>query len=64
VHQAQLETGLPRGQLEARQRVDGGHVGTQPADVAGELLHRERRRPGRLELIEVRDEFCDRRASQ
>jgi hypothetical protein len=64
VEQPQLETGLPRGQLQARQRVDGGHVGTQRADVAGELLHRETRRPEGPELIAADDEFCDRRASQ
>jgi hypothetical protein len=64
VHEAQLEAGLPCGQLEARQRVDRGHVGTQPADVAGELLHLETRRPGRSEVIAADDEFCARRASQ
>jgi len=64
VEQPELETGLSRGQLEARQRVDGRHVGTQRADVAGEILHCETRRPGGPELIEAHDEFCDRRASQ
>jgi len=64
VEQPQLETRLPCGQLEARQRVDGRHVGTQRADVAGEILHCETRRPGGPELIEAHDEFCDRRASQ
>jgi hypothetical protein len=39
MHEPQLEAGLPRGQLEARQCVDGDHVGTQRADVAGEVLH-------------------------
>jgi hypothetical protein len=64
MQQAKLEAGLPCGQLEARQRVDGGHVGTQRADVAGELLHRQTRRPDGSELIEADDEFRARRASQ
>jgi hypothetical protein len=64
MHQAQLEAGLPCGQLEAGQGVECHDVGTQRADVAGELLHRQTRRPGGSELIEADDEFRARRASQ
>jgi len=47
----QLEAGLARGELEPRQRVDGGHVGTQRADVAGQALHRETRRSASAKFI-------------
>jgi hypothetical protein len=64
LHQAQLEAGVARGQLQARERVERGHVGAECADVAGELLHRQTRRPGVSELIAAADEFRGRRASQ
>ena len=51
VEQPQLEARAPRGELEPRERVDGGHVGTQRADVAGQVLHRETRRSSVPELI-------------
>ncbi|HEX3686503.1 MAG TPA: hypothetical protein VHU60_02885 [Gaiellaceae bacterium] len=58
MQQPELEAGLSSGQLEARQCVDGGHVGTQPADVARKLLHRETRPSGGRKLIAASDEFA------
>jgi hypothetical protein len=63
VEQPQLEAGLPRRQLEPGERVDGRHVGTKRADVAGNLRHRETRRSRAPKLI-ASDEFCDFRLSQ
>jgi hypothetical protein len=64
VEQAQLEARLPRGELEARQRIDGGHVCAQRPDVAAELSHCKTRRSGTLEFIAADDEFRESRTSQ
>ena len=47
MEESQLEARPSRGELEPGERVDGGHVGMQRADVAGQVLHRETRRSGR-----------------
>jgi hypothetical protein len=64
MEQPQLEACLSCGEREPRQRVEGGHVGTQRADVAGQVLHRETRRSSSLELIAASDEICARGSSQ